>query len=64
MTRHKAWVGLVGSLASAIGVALSDNIFDADDATQVSIAVIGALSTMYGVWKVRNRSIGEVPNGD
>jgi hypothetical protein len=50
----KAWVGFAGSIIGALATALSDDIFDAGDTTQVGLALVTALSVLYAVWRTPN----------
>jgi hypothetical protein len=49
------WVAAAGSIVTALSAALSDNVFDINDATQVGITIVSIAGTMYAVWKTDNR---------
>lgn len=55
MKTAKAWVAFVGSMTTALGVALSDDVLNAGDAQQIAVAAVAALATLYAVYKVPNR---------
>ncbi len=55
MNTAKAWVGFAASLTGALATALADNVWNADDATQVTLAVVTGLSVLYTVWRTPNR---------
>ena len=54
MRTAKAWVSAVGMVVTALTAALSDDIFDVSDTTQVVSTVIVASAAVYGVYKTRN----------
>lgn len=54
MTKAKMWAAAAGTLVTAISAALSDDIFDINDATQVGITVVTIIGTMYAVWRTDN----------
>lgn len=55
MRTAKAWVGFVGSVATAFSAALSDDVFSATDKQQVALTIVAALATLYAVYRVPNR---------
>ena len=54
MRTAKAWVAFVGTIATALGVALSDDVFNATDTQQIILAGVTAVSTLYAVYRVPN----------
>lgn len=50
----KAWVACFMAVLTSVSVALSDDVFDINDTTQVVIGAIGAVGTLYAVYKKRN----------
>lgn len=55
MTAAKAWVAGVGAVCTALTAALSDNVFDVNDTTQVVATVIMTAATIVAVYKTRNK---------
>jgi hypothetical protein len=55
MRAAKAWIGFATAIVGALGTALADDVWDANDGTQVGIAVVTALSVLYTVWRTPNR---------
>jgi len=51
VTAAKAWAGAVGAVVTAVGVALVDDFVTADEAGQIVVAVIGAVGTLYAVYR-------------
>lgn len=54
MTTAKMWVAAAGTLVTALTAALSDDVFDINDGTQIGVTVVTILGTMFAVWKVSN----------
>lgn len=57
-TKAKAWVAAVGTLITALSAALSDDVFDINDTTQVVVTLVSAAASVYAVYKVPNRTVG------
>jgi hypothetical protein len=57
MTRTKAWIAAIGSVVTAIGSALADNVFDSNDVATILTATVSAALTWYAVYKVPNRPV-------
>ena len=55
MRTAKAWVGFAGALVTALTAALSDDVFDINDTTQVIVTMVPVFATLYGVYQTRNR---------
>jgi hypothetical protein len=55
MTAAKMWVAGFGTLITALTAALSDDVFDIADGTQIGITVVTIIGTMVGVWATRNQ---------
>lgn len=60
MRTAKAWVGALGAVVSALTAALSDDVFDINDTTQVIVSLVPVLATLYAVYQTRNRPSVEV----
>lgn len=56
MRTAKAWVGFVGTIVTALTAALSDDVFNINDTTQVIVTLVPAFATLYGVYQTRNRA--------
>jgi hypothetical protein len=54
VTIAKAWAGLAGAIVTSLTAALSDDVFDINDGTQIALTVVSALGTMYAVYRTRN----------
>ena len=57
MKTAKAWVSFIGAISTALGGALSDNVFNANDAQQICVTVVVAVITLYAVYKVPNKDV-------
>lgn len=50
----KAWVAFFMAVLTAVTAALSDDVFDINDTTQVIATVVMAIATLVTVYKTRN----------
>ena len=50
----KAWVAFVMAIVTALTAALSDDVFDVNDTTQVVATIIMSVATLVAVYKTRN----------
>ncbi len=55
MSMAKAWVALLGAIATALTAALGDDVLNINDMEQVLIAIIPAVGTLFAVYQVENR---------
>lgn len=60
MVIAKAWAGVFGALVTALTAALSDDVFDINDTTQIIVTMVPVLGTMWAVYATRNRPSTEV----
>lgn len=56
MRTAKAWVAAVGLVMTSLTAALSDDVFDLNDTSQVLSTVLVAAASVWGVYRVPNRS--------
>ena len=54
MTKAKMWAAAAGTLVTALIAALSDDVFDINDATQIGVTVVSIAGTMWAVWRTDN----------
>lgn len=59
MKSAKMWVAAVGTVVTALSVALADDVWDINDATQIGITAVTVIGTMYAVWKAPNDKVKE-----
>jgi hypothetical protein len=57
MTKAKAVVAIIGALVTATTVALSDNVFDISDTTQLVVVLIEQAAIAYAVFAVPNKPV-------
>ncbi len=55
MRTAKAWVAAVGSIVTALGAALSDDVLSANDTQQVILTVALAVGTLVATYAVPNK---------
>jgi hypothetical protein len=53
----KAWVSFAGVLVTSLTAALSDDVVDISDTTQVIVTLVPALATLYAVYRTPNRDV-------
>lgn len=57
MRTAKAWVAFAGTVVTALTAALSDDVFNINDTTQVIVTLVPAFATLYGVYQTPNRNL-------
>ncbi len=55
MHTAKAWVAFVGTVVTALTAALSDDVFNINDTTQVIVTLVPAFATLWSTYQVPNR---------
>lgn len=55
MRTAKAWVAAIGALTTALTSALSDDVFDINDTTQVVVTMVPIVATLIATYAVPNR---------
>lgn len=55
MRTAKAWVAFVGTGVTALTAALSDDVFNINDTTQIIVTLVPAFATLYATYQAPYR---------
>jgi hypothetical protein len=54
MRTAKAWVAFAGTVVTALTAALSDDVFNIGDTTQIIVTLVPAFATLYATYQTPN----------